>query len=84
MLGTVILVILLFALVWVWLKQFVWMMALDDGSFPGKYDKLIWSAVFIILLPLAPFAFAMWKIAWKEYWRAEREENEQRSGEEPT
>jgi hypothetical protein len=63
------------ALAWVWIKQFVWMMALDESSFPGKNDKIIWGASFIILPLFAPFAFIMWKSAWKEYQKAEREEN---------
>ncbi|MCI0664005.1 MAG: hypothetical protein L0220_23360 [Acidobacteria bacterium] len=70
---------LILGLIWVWLKQFVWMMALDDDSFPGKYDELIWSAVFIVFPFLALFAFAMWKNARAEFLKAEREENEARN-----
>ena len=68
----VILAFLILGLIWVWLKQFVWMMALDDDSFPGKYDKILWGAVFILCPLLAPFAFAMWKIARTEYLKAEK------------
>lgn len=44
-----------------WLYQFVQLMLLEDDLFPGPYDKLVWGAAFVILAPLAPFAFLMWK-----------------------
>jgi hypothetical protein len=56
-----ILVILLVGLAWLWLRQFVWMMSLEDDSFPGTFDKLIWGLVFVFLSPIAPLAFIVWK-----------------------
>ena len=44
-----------------WLVQFVQLMLLEDEYFPGPLDKLVWGAAFVVLPPLAPFAFLMWK-----------------------
>jgi hypothetical protein len=44
-----------------WIVQFVQLMLLEDGLFPGPHDKLLWTAAFLILAPLAPFAFLAWK-----------------------
>jgi hypothetical protein len=44
-----------------WIYQFVELMRLDDNSFNGRYDKVIWGAAFILLFPLAPIAFLYWK-----------------------
>jgi hypothetical protein len=44
-----------------WIYQFVELMRLDDNSFSGRYDKMIWGAAFILLFPLAPIAFLYWK-----------------------
>ena len=53
-----------------WIVQFASFMVLDDKSFPGTYDKLIWGAVFVLAFPLAPFAFIVWKSAYKSYVKA--------------
>lgn len=44
-----------------WIVEFVQLMLLEDDLFPGRHDKLAWIAAFVILAPLAPFAFMMWK-----------------------
>ncbi|MEX0653155.1 MAG: hypothetical protein WD534_07835 [Phycisphaeraceae bacterium] len=46
-----------------WLVHFVDLMASPPQRFPGPHDKPIWAAVFILLVPLAPFAFWLWKQA---------------------
>jgi len=55
-----------------WLVQFAQLMSLDDKSFPGTYDKIIWGIVFVFAAPLAPFAFLIWKGVYKSYKAAER------------
>lgn len=50
-----------FAWLLFWIVQFVDLMSLGDVHFMGRYDKLIWGAVFVFLFPLAPFAFWLWK-----------------------
>jgi hypothetical protein len=57
----------------VWVIQFASFMVLDDKSFPGRSDKLIWGAAFIFAFPVAPFAFLVWKSALKSYVAAERQ-----------
>ena len=51
------------ALLWVmfWLSQFIDLMRRSDDEFVGRFDKLIWAAVFILLFPLAPVAYWIWK-----------------------
>jgi hypothetical protein len=48
-----------------WVYQFVQLMLLSEANFPGKYDKCLWTAAFIIAFLLAPFAFLCWKSAYK-------------------
>jgi len=54
---------LAFALGIFWVWQFVQLMLLEDTLFPGRFDKILWAAAFILLSPLAPFAFRAWKFA---------------------
>jgi len=66
MIGLLAFLLIFLALAWLWIKQFVWLMMLEDKSFPGKYDKLIWGAAFVFLFVLAPFAFILWRSATGE------------------
>ena len=43
----------------IWIYQFTFMMALDDATFPGRSDKALWCAAFLVAPILAPFAFRM-------------------------
>jgi hypothetical protein len=57
----VVLIALPLAIFWTW--QFVQLMLLEDRFFPGRFDKLLWGAAFVLVVPLAPFAFRAWKFA---------------------
>ena len=59
-----------------WVTQFASFMLLDNKTFPGFYDKWIWAAAFLLAFPLAPFAFMVWKSAFKSYVQAERASGE--------
>ena len=48
-----------------WVYQFVQLMLLSEADFPGKYDKVLWTAAFILALAVAPFAFLGWKYAYR-------------------
>jgi hypothetical protein len=63
-----------------WVVQFAGFMVLDDKTFPGRSDKLIWGAAFIFAFPVAPFAFLVWKSALKSYVAAERQSERSGSG----
>lgn len=63
-------VYLFFAAIWVF--QFAMLMTLDDKSFPGGFDKLIWAAAFLLVFPVTPFAFMLWKNMYKSYIQAKR------------
>jgi hypothetical protein len=41
----------------VWLYEFFFLMGLTDDAFPGRFDKLIWAFVLILLGPLGLWAF---------------------------
>ena len=53
-----------------WIVQFASFMVLEDKTFPGAHDKLIWGAAFLLAFPMAPFAFIVWKSAYKSYLKA--------------
>jgi hypothetical protein len=59
----VLIVFLLFSLLWSWIVQFVQLMLLSEEDFLGRYDKVLWVAVFICVFPLAPSAFVLYKNA---------------------
>jgi len=44
-----------------WIYQFTFLMALEDGMFSGKHDKVLWCVAFVLAPALAPFAFLMWR-----------------------
>lgn len=48
-----------------WIYQFVELMLLSDADFPGTYDKCLWTAAFIALFVVTPFAFLGWKYAYR-------------------
>ena len=53
------------SMVVIWLWQFIQLMLLSDSDFPGKYDKILWVAAFLLVCVVAPFAFLWWKTAYK-------------------
>ena len=61
---------LLIALVWIY--QFIQLMLLSDSDFPGKHDKILWVAAFLLLFPVAPFAFLWWKAAYRSMLRSDK------------
>ena len=48
-----------------WFFQFVQLMLLSDADFPGRYDKCLWTAAFILAFVIAPVAFFGWKHAYR-------------------
>lgn len=44
-----------------WLVQFCHLMTFSPRRFPAPYDKIIWVVVFLLLAPVAPLAFWVWK-----------------------
>ncbi len=49
---------------WFWVTQFIQLMLMAENDFPGRQDKQIWGAAFVILFIFAPFAFWGWKTAY--------------------
>ena len=62
-------------LVWLyfWVLMFANMMLFGPKELPWEYDKVIWSCLFIILPPIAPFAFWMFKNAYRSTYQNENE-----------
>ncbi|MCU0780292.1 MAG: hypothetical protein MUF04_04215 [Akkermansiaceae bacterium] len=51
------------ALLIFWGYQLVFLMLMEDKLFPGRFDKPMWVAVFVLAAPLAPFVFLFWRRA---------------------
>src|ERR1700761_4792895 len=51
----VVAVVVLFARAW--LREFAFLMSVDDAAFPGRNDKLIWAMLLIVLAPLGVYLF---------------------------
>lgn len=49
---------------WWWTTQFIQLMLMSESDFPGRSDKSIWAAAFVLVFFLAPFAFFVWKIVY--------------------
>ena len=43
-----------------WISQFTALMNMRDSVFNGRYDKLIWAAVLILLNVFGAFVFWIW------------------------
>ena len=61
MVVTLVVVSLVFFFVFAWAREFTWMMLLDEREYAGRHDKPIWALVFVVLFPLAPFVFQLWR-----------------------
>jgi ABC-type multidrug transport system permease subunit len=49
------------AVIAMWGIMFANLMLFTDAQLPGTYDKLFWVAAFLLMAPLAPFAFWIFK-----------------------
>ncbi len=48
-----------------WLREFSFLMSVDDSAFPGHHDKLIWAVLLIVLPPVGLYLFRAHRRA---YW----------------
>ena len=64
-------------IVLVWIYQFIQLMLLSDADFPGKHDKILWAAAFVLVAPVAPFAFLWWKAAYRSMLQDDRPRDDQ-------
>ncbi len=53
--------VLMLALAVLWILQFVFLMSLQDAILPGRHDKILWAAAFLLCPLLTPFAFLLWR-----------------------
>jgi hypothetical protein len=44
-----------------WVYELVQLMALGDGDFPGRHDKVLWVAAFLVGNVLGAVAFHYWR-----------------------
>jgi hypothetical protein len=75
--GCIVLLLIVF-----WLVQFIHMMRLPDGAFPGRYDKVLWLVTFLVASFLAPLAFWLSGVARRRYPAAYESPEEPEDGEE--
>lgn len=52
---------LIAALIVFWIGEFVALMRISDTMFPGRYDKLVWSLLMIVLPPVGAIAFWIYR-----------------------
>ena len=57
-----------------WAFQLTQLMMLSDQDFPGRFDKILWVILFLLVSPLAPFLFLYWKSGYVALRVQEREE----------
>ena len=55
--GRLLLIIVVIFLELFWITQLVNLMGRKDSSFPGKYDKIIWAAIFLMANVLGAFVY---------------------------
>jgi len=67
--GVVALSVLFVLLTVAWLRQFGFLMQLGDDAFPGRFDKLIWALLLIVLPPVGVLAFWSYREA---HWPAKK------------
>ena len=53
--------IVIIAFIIFWCREFVFMMALGDSDYTGRFDKPLWFFTFFIVFLFAPFLFRIWK-----------------------
>ncbi len=63
MMDVIIVLIVLWSVFWIY--QFVQLMLLSEADFPGKYDKVLWTAAFVLAFFVTPAAFFGWKFAYR-------------------
>jgi hypothetical protein len=50
-----------------WSHEFVFLMGLRDGDFPGRHDKLVWAFLLFVFAPIAVWFFRSYRLAhWPE------------------
>ena len=54
-------IIAIIAFIIFWCREFIFMMALSDSDYTGRFDKPLWFITFFILFLIAPFLFRIWK-----------------------
>lgn len=55
-----------------WVREFAFLMQLDDQAFPGQHDKLLWGLLLILVPPVGVWMFGSYRVAqWGEDKAAE-------------
>lgn len=53
-------------LAWLWFDELIWLMRQEDQVFPGRFDKLIWAFLLILLPPVGVLALGSFRRARME------------------
>ncbi len=52
---------------WAWQREFLFLMGLQDDAFPGRFDKLIWTFLLIVMAPVGLWFFRSYRLMhWPE------------------
>lgn len=57
---------------WAWQREFLFLMGLRDDAFPGRYDKLIWTFLLIVMAPVGLWFFRSYRLM---HWPEPKTEN---------
>lgn len=58
---SIMLVVGLFMLVCCWFREFLYLMSLGNDDLPGRYDKLIWAGLFLLVPPVGLLMFLIFR-----------------------
>jgi len=52
-----------------WIRELITLMGMGDEAFPGRYDKLLWFALLLLVPPIGVVTFALFR---RVYWTANK------------
>jgi len=56
-------------LLMLWVRELITLMGMGDEAFPGRYDKVLWFALLVLMPPVGVVTFALFR---RVYWSANK------------
>jgi hypothetical protein len=67
--GVVLVLAALSGLAFLWFRELLGLMAMSDDAFPGRFDKVLWFVLLVLLPPVGLAAFATFR---RSFWAVEK------------